>query len=645
MVMLRGARFRPALRRLSGAMLLCVAGWAGAAETPPRSVEEPHYGDGLFHFYQEQYFTAITGLMVSQHFKRVTRHADEAEVLRGGMLLSYGMHREAGEVFARLIEQGAPPPVRDRAWFYLAKIRYQRGWLAEAKDALGHIDRALPGTLEDERVLLQANLLIALADYAGAVKVLSALGAADVPRKGIERGTSAVPYARFNLGVALVKSGDGVQGSTLLDQIGSAAASDEEQRALRDRANLALGFAALANKQPDKARSFLERVRLTGLQANKALLGYGWAAAVLKSPKQALVPWTELAQRDPHDSAVLEARIAVPYAYSELGARGQALQRYQDAIAAFEGEGRALDGSIASIRSGLLLTSLLQRNPGSEMGWSWNIATLPSAQALPHAGHLAPLLAQHEFQEAFKNWRDLQFLSRNLQGWSENLGVFGDMLANRRKAYAEKLPQVRAKTPQDTALAGLSQRRDGLSAELQRATVAADGAAFFDAAQGDLLQLLARARAAQQALPADQQPAQAAERLRLAQGALTWELARQYPQRMHQAGRQLQAIDAQLIEAQQRDTALAQAQKIEPQRFEAFAARIAELDKRIQALSPRVVALGAEQQLAMQEMAVAELQHQKQRLAAYATQAQFAVAQLYDRATLAAGEGNDAKQP
>jgi len=642
----RGSRFQHAWRRLTGVVLLVsVAATAGAADAPMRIVEEPHYGDGLFHFYQEQYFTAITTLMVSQHFQRVARHADEAEVLRGGMLLSYGMHREAGEVFARLIDKGAPPAVRDRAWYYLAKIRYQRGYLAQAKDALGRIDNTLPGALEEERVLLQANLLIALADYAGAVKVLSALGSTEAPRKGVERGTSAVPYARFNLGVALIKSGDVAQGSALLDQIGSAPASDEEQRGLRDRANLALGFAALANKQPEKARGFLERVRLNGLQANKALLGYGWAAAELKNPKQALVPWTELAQRDPHDAAALEARIAVPYAYAELGARGQALARYNEAIAAFDRESRALDGSIASIRSGLLLTGLLERNPGSDMGWFWNIGTLPSARALPHAGHLAPLLAQHEFQEAFKNYRDLQFLSRNLQGWSDSLGVFGDMLANRRAAYATKLPQVRAQTPQDTELAKLRQRRDLLADELQRATAAADGAAFFDAAQAELLARLARAGEALQKLPVEQQPAHAGERLRLAKGALTWELAQQYPQRVHQAGRQLQAIGTQLNDARQRENALAQAQKEEPQRFEAFAARIAELGKRIQALSPRVVALSNEQQLGIQELAVAELLLQKQRLAVYATQAQFAVAQLYDRATLAAGEGNDAKQP
>ena len=52
------------------------------------------------------------------------------------MLASYGLTREAGEIFATMIDRGASPKVRDRAWFYLAKIRYQRGYLAEAEEAL-----------------------------------------------------------------------------------------------------------------------------------------------------------------------------------------------------------------------------------------------------------------------------------------------------------------------------------------------------------------------------------------------------------------------------------------------------------------------------------------------------------------------------
>ena len=87
------------------------------------------------------------------------------------------------------------------------------------------------------------------------------------------------PYARFNLGVALIRSGDVAQGGGTARPDRQRAAADEEQRSLRDRANVALGFAALATKQPEQARSFLERVRLAGPQSNKALLGFGWAAA------------------------------------------------------------------------------------------------------------------------------------------------------------------------------------------------------------------------------------------------------------------------------------------------------------------------------------------------------------------------------
>ena len=45
-----------------------------------------------------------------------------------------------------------------------------------------------------------------------------------------------------------------------------------------------------------------------------------------------------------------------------------------------------------------------------------------------------------------------------------------------------------------------------------------------------------------------------------------------------------------------------------------------------------MAALTNEQQGQVQEIAVAELTRQKERLAAYTTQARFAVAQLYDRA-------------
>jgi tetratricopeptide (TPR) repeat protein len=633
-------KLKPALKRLGVAITLAAAaaGAFAAGKKAPATVQDPHYGDTLFHFYQERYFTAITGLMVSQHFDRVGKHADEAELLRGGMLLSYGMHREAGEIFAQLIERGAAPSVRDRAWYFLAKIRYQRGLHTEAADALSRIEKNLPPELEEDRVLVGANVLMALGDYAGAATALNAVPGI---QKDISEGTpSAHLYARYNLGVALVRNGDAGRGAALLDQIGKAptpSLATEEFRSLRDKANVALGFAMLKSDKPDAAGPYLERVRLNGPQSNKALLGFGWASASIKNHKQALVPWTELAERDASDSAVLEATIALPYAYGQLGALGQALERYNAAIALFERENAGLDESIAAIRSGKLVQGLLDENPGEEMGWFWNIRSLPQ---MPHAGHLTQVLSQHDFQEAFKNFRDLQFLSRNLQRWKDNLGVFNDMLDNRRKAYAERLPSVLAKAS-ESGMKDLAQRIGALATEIAEAEAKGDGEAFADAKERELIELIDGAKAALQNAGNDPESVAARERLRLVSGAMVWRLAQAYPQRVYDARRDLQTLEAGVAEAQGREVRLQQAQRDEPAKFDRFGERIVDLGKRVDVLIPQVVALSQEQQAALQELAVAELVRQKERLAAYSVQARFAVAQLYDRATKAK-EGGDA---
>jgi len=607
-------------------------GIAHAAEAPkPHVIVDPYYGDTLFQFFQDRYFTAITGLMTSQHFNRVSQHADEAELLRGGMLLSYGMHKEAGEVFAQLIDQGATPPVRDRAWFYLAKIRYQRGFIEQAEDAMARVENNLQPEMQEERVLLQAQLLMAREDYAGAAKVLETL----------TKSSTAGLYARYNLGVAMVRAGDNAGGIAVLDEVGKSPAPTEELKALRDKANVALGFAALADEKPEAARAFLERVRLSSMLANKALLGFGWASTALKQPKQALVPWTELTNsRDASDAAVLEARIAVGFAYAEVGAYGQSLERYQDAISAFERENVALDESIGSIRSGKLLEGLLDKNPGDEMGWFWNIGELPD---LPHASHLTQVLARHEFQEAFKNWRDLRFLTKNLQGWADALSVYKDMLANRRQAYAERLPSVRARAS-DGRLEDLAVKGALLAAELASAENDADGLAFADATEHDLLARIDNVRQTLARMGADPEAAGAPERLRLAAGALTWRLSQKYPDRLWQARKALNAADAGISEVRRREAELAQAQRDEPAKQEQFAARIAELEANVRGMIPRVAALTLEQQGQVQELAVAELTRQKERLVAYTTQARFAVAQLYDRAALARN-ADDASKP
>ncbi len=618
-------------------------GSACAADAPPasgtlpfsvRAVAAPHYGDTLFQFYQDHFFDAITGLMVSQHFQRVSPHDDEAEVLRGGMLLSYGLHDQAADIFAKLIERNAPPAVRDRAWFFLARMRHQRGLVQTAQEALDRITAPLAGGMEDERQLLQAQLHMARQDYASAVTVL----------EGIKGTDTANLYARFNLGVALIKTGgeaETARGTALLHEVGQTGAANEEMRSLRDRANVALGFVALQDKKPREARVALQRVRLAGPLANKALLGYGWAASELNDPRLALVPWTELATRDLTDAAVLEAQIAVPYAMAEIGAYLQALERYRGAAALFDREKTALNQSIAAIRGGGFIRGLLQQNPVGDGQGLDAFARLDQLPEMPHTSHLVPLLADNPFQENFKHLRDLQFLQRNLAQWQDNLGSFTDMLDTRRQAFAQRLPLVRERAG-IVNLPLIQQRRDALAAELVRVEQSQDVKAFANPRERELLDRIAFGRATlahvqQQAgeLMSAEDRASAQARLRRAAGALDWQLTQQLSERAWVARKGLRDAERALAEGRARDATLLQAQQDEPERQARFAARIAELAARIQALQPRVAQLDAEVQGQLQDIAVAELQNQQERLGAYAAQATLAIAQIMDRAQLA----------
>jgi len=595
-------------------------GMTSSIEAQP--IQALHYGDTLFNFFQDKHFSALTGLMTSQHFDRLAPQGDEAEVLRGGLLLSYGVHGEAGQIFASLIDKGAAPSVRDRAWFYLAKIRYQRGLPAQAEAALQRIEGRLPAAMAEERGLLHAQLLMARGDFAAAANVLGAM-TLDAKR--------ASPFARFNLGVALVKSGELTRGTAVLDEIGRSPADTEEQRNLRDRANLALGVAALQDQRADDARRLLERVRLDSLHANQALLGFGWALEAQRQPGLALVSWNELASRDGSDPAVLEARIAVPFAHAQMGAHGQSLKLYEQAVSEFDREGQRLDASIAAIRAGKLIDGLLERNPADEMGWFGHLRKLPE---MPHAAHLSQVLAQHEFQEAFKNVRDLRFLETNLQQWRDTLFVFRDMLEQRRQAFAERLPQVLAKAS-DSGLLELSVRGALLSGELTLAESDSDASAFANAAERDALARLASVQAILKRSGSAPEMLAARERARLAAGVLSWQMAQAYPQRLWTAKKELRRLDSGLTEARGREAALAQAQRDEPARFERFAARIDALAGQLDATLPRVAALSREQQDAAQRIAEAALLGQKERLVAYTLQARFEIAQLIDRATVA----------
>jgi hypothetical protein len=589
----------------------------------PQVVQDLHWGDVLFYFYQGDYMQALTRLGAAQDFNRVTHHTVEAELLKGGLYLSLGEHEEAGRIFRSLLNDNVPLDVRNRAWFYLAKVWYQREYLQQSADALASIHGALPGDLEPERHLLEAQVMMYLDHYDEAIKALERW-------QPVGDGSDAwSAYARFNIGVALVRKDRLEEAAKLLDAVGQIPAPTEELAALRDKANLALGYAWLKAGKANEAKAILQRVRLQGPQSNKALLGAGWADSAEKRYTKALAPWLELRGRNMLDAAVQESYLAVPYAYAQLDATKQAADQYMFAVTSFDQESQRIDQSIASIRNGNLLDAIVSNDRADKVGWYWQLASLPDA---PETRYLYHLLATHEFQEGLKNYRDLLLMQRNLATWSLSVEAFENMVDTRRRAYALRTP-VLQQTLDTVDLDAMENHKNEMESRLTGIERDNDIAALATDREHEQWQKIERIEkvlaSADQSDPLVQEMR---EKTRLLRGRLLWDFNAGYKARVWRTHKELRELDVAYGEARRRWVLVERAREDYPARTEEFAGRVANLQPRIAALSAKLAAAAKSENQYLASVAIKELESQKERLAAYSLQARYALASIYDRA-------------
>ena len=628
-------RLRIALTSAATLAFSCLSSHGFASEQPsqktligtPQAVKDLHWGEVLFYFYQDDFLQALTRLGAAQDFNRVTHHPVEAELLKGGLYLSLGQHEEAGRIFKTLLNDNVPLDVRNRAWFYLAKVWYQRNYLEQAATALSSIRGALPGSLEPERHLLEAQVLMYLERHDDAVRVLERWQPAG------DRADVWSSYARFNIGVALVRGGRVNEAARLLDAVGQIPADTEELAALRDKANLALGYAWLKENKPNEAKAVLQRVRLEGPQSNKALLGVGWADSAEQRYTKALVPWLELRDRNMLDAAVQESYLAIPYAYSQLDATNQATEQYLAAVNAFNEETQRIDQSIAAIRSGRLLDAIMENDKADNVGWYWQLQNLPDA---PETRYLYHLLASHEFQEGLKNYRDLKLMQRNLASWELSVTAFDDMVDTRRAAFDQRTPLMQRLLDR-VDLDALEARQRDLEVRIAAVERDTDVAALATAREREqwdkvlrIEQVLSRAD------PNDPLVQEMREKTRLVRGRLFWDFTSSYKARLWKARKELRELNVAATEARRRWVLVERAREEYPARTEQFAQRVNRLQPSIAGLSNRLAMAADAQNRYLADIAIRELESQKQRLAEYSLQARFALASIYDRASSAA---------
>jgi hypothetical protein len=619
---------RAGLRSLGLATALLAAGLAPlrAAQhrdpdkLPSIKVQDLHYGDVLFHYWadQDSGLEALTRLEAYNHWQRMPHHAVDAQLLAAGLYLQLGMHNQAGERFQTLLGDNIPLAVRNKAWFYLGKIWYERGYFDRSEQALNRIQGDLSPQLEAERTHLLVNVLMREQRYDEAIARLQSW-------QGPPDWTA---YASFNLGVALVRAGRLAQADPILTKLGTLQTNSDELLTMRDKANLALGFAYLQADQAAQARVPLERVRLDGPYSSRALLGDGWAHAALGDYRAALVPWLELHKRNLLDAAVQESYLAVPYAYGKLEAPAQAADYYEAALKSFASESDNLDAAIGRIHDGHMLDDLLGSDKDARYGWFWQLKTLPDE---PQSRYLYALLADNDFQEGLKNYRDLNFLHRDLAKWDQSMDAFGAMIDTRERAYAERLPRTDALLATD-APTRLRAARAAVDSRLDAIETGNDVAALGTPAEREQWARIAILEDQVAALPAGLERDEVAAKLRLIKGVLYWRLDAAFKERSYTQQRELREIDASLEELQNRWVRVQRARATVPTDTGEFADRIAALAARIRAVRGRLVDSAGQQSDYLQSVAASELGAQKERLGTYAVQARFALADIYDRA-------------
>ncbi|MBO6874737.1 MAG: hypothetical protein JJ874_13860, partial [Marinobacter sp.] len=93
---------------------------AQAEDVQPERAKDLRYGWVLYEYHQGNAFEALTQLAVAREQGGIEGHGDHPALVEGGLMLSWGMTREASRLFTQLLgDEGSgstlSPDVRNQA--------------------------------------------------------------------------------------------------------------------------------------------------------------------------------------------------------------------------------------------------------------------------------------------------------------------------------------------------------------------------------------------------------------------------------------------------------------------------------------------------------------------------------------------------
>ena len=556
--------------RLALALSALIAGVAlpaVAEERPPtpekkfQQAQDMRYGAALYHYFQGNTFDALSTLMVSDLRGGIAHHADNADLIRGGISLAFGLERQAADLFEKQLQKTADEDNQQRiarfreiAWLKLAELNYRhQNWDTAANQL--HKSGAI------HQSTLTLNLAIRSGDLEQAKQLLAM---ADLPlaEQVLGHNNLAAAFAREQQLVAA--AGEYQHAATLVEQHPDAG---EELRILRDKARIGAGYALALNGDHKGAAREFRGVRLDTPWSGDALLGLGWVSVNGGDHQQAVDALGYLINKNPLSPQVQEALLALPYSYEALDRPRLALhsylhaeQQYQQALNDLE----ALQQASADLQFPLPAeteTLNLQR-----YGWLEDAET--PALIRENQRYLLQMMQSDRLQLQLSELRDLHQLTRVLERWQSRLPEFHTLIDEREQRRVA-IVQQHDSAQYDQQVQIAEQELARLKASLTRIEADQDGLAMLASTESEATEYLDMLRAAearyQRLNRAGKTSNYQQQTLARARGILQWQAADQYHHNLWQKRKTIDALEQQLVESAQRQRRVARITAEAPQ--------------------------------------------------------------------------------
>ncbi|MFT4939587.1 MAG: hypothetical protein ACI88A_002630 [Paraglaciecola sp.] len=541
------------------------------------------YEVGLFHYFQGDFFQALTQFeMLEQEYpdglKQLPEHlaADkiEPELLIGGISLAYGLENQAADIFSRLLSAHNDPKTQTLAWMLLGKTYYQKRQFSLAAQAFAQISTEqaedhLGTDNTDEWLYMQSQLHGFLPPIKQSIQMLQGdwlneLSEDSIYRDYVQYNQSLAllqqsrPFEAIQLLTDLANNQQGLFGHLLDDWLSPLKSNSdtEEYYALKDRANLTLGYTYLQQGQVREALQAFQNVRLQSLDSQAALLGYGWAAAKDNDYQIALSIWQRLKDLSDTSEYVLEAYLASAYAYERAFAPIQAIDALQQGLLRYQEELVKLNKAKIKVSDEAYIRAFAvtqgnksdTENKPAEFG-----ADQKDIKALADEDHyLRNITLSNEFRAKVEALSSSVTMQNQLRNWLRRMQYYYLMLEERQTERSQR-GKLLLRNRLLEQLTDFGVLRDQLGGQIQLAKDEKDSSYLAPLESIAWQQRLDRANGRKQSIEvAKQQLNQKPladkyqQRLERLQGILLWQASEAFEQRVWQAQKQLNQLDDEM---------------------------------------------------------------------------------------------------